>query len=327
MNGRDPEVWFDFAVQAVGYYPELVATLRELGADETSYAQCGMLMVAATDDEVSAFQATRQHILDRQAQRGAPSADDLHPVTPAEARALFPPLTHVKGALYYRLAARVDGRQMAQALQRAANAQGLNTLYGSVDALATAGDRVTGVRVGPDTLTAGAVIVAGGAWSPALGEPLGVRIPVTPQRGQIAHLAMPGEPTGDWPIVGAFHGHYIVPWPDGRVAVGATRETGSGFRPETSAAGVREVLDEALRVAPGLAAAQLIEMRVGLRPLPPDGLPVLGAIPGWTGLLVATGHGPTGLQLGPFSGKIVADMAQGKPSPADIGAFGIDRFG
>jgi len=326
MNGRDPDAWFEFAVQAVGYYPELVARLHEIGAGETSYAQCGMLLVAATDDETPAFEDVRRHILARQAKRGAPSTADLHPVDPDEARALFPPLTKVKGALYYRLAARVDGRQITQALHRAANEQGLHTLYGSVDALATQGDQVIGVRVGPDTLAAGAVIVAGGAWSPALGEPLGVRIPVAPQRGQIAHLALPGEPTGDWSIVGAFHGHYIVPWPDGRVAVGATRETGSGFRTETSAAGVREVLDEALRVAPGLATAQLSEMRVGLRPLPPDGLPVLGSVPGWAGLLLATGHGPTGLQLGPFSGRVVAELAQGNPSPADISAFGIDRF-
>jgi D-amino-acid dehydrogenase len=286
-----------------------------------------MLLVAATDDEALSFAEAQAAILARQAARGAPSTIDLHPVSPAEAQALFPPLANVVGALYDRCAARVDGRLLTQALQRAANGQGLYMLYGSVDALATQGSRVTGVRVGPDTLAANAVIVAGGAWSPALGEPLGLRIPVEPQRGQIAHLLLPNVPTGDWPIVGAFRGHYIVPWADGRVAVGATRETGSGFQAETSAAGVREVLSEALRVAPGLASAQLGEVRVGLRPLPPDGLPVLGLVPGWDGLLLATGHGPTGLQLGPFSGRIVAELAQGKPPAADISAFSIARFG
>ena len=266
LNGRDPDAWVEFAVQAVGYYPELVARLSDMGAGETSYARCGMLLVAATDDEIAGFEDIQQHVLARQAERGEPSTSDLHPVTPAEARELFPPLTDVHGALYHRLAARVDGRQIAQALLHAANEQGLHTLYGSVDALTTAGERVTGVRVGPDALSAGAVIIAGGAWSAALGDPLGVRIPVAPQRGQIAHLSLPGKPTGDWPIVNAFHGHYIVPWPDERVAVGATRETDAGFNPVTSAVGVREVLDEALRVAPGLATAQLGEVRVGLRP-------------------------------------------------------------
>ncbi len=86
-------------------------------------------------------------------------------------------------------------------------------------------------------------------------------------------------------MVSGFHDHYLVAWPGGRVAVGATRETGSGFDPRSTAAGVREVLDEALRLAPGLAAATLLEVRVGLRPLAADGLPILGPVPGCAGLV------------------------------------------
>ena len=52
----------------------------------------------------------------------------------------------------------------------------------------------------------------------------------------------------------AFRGHYIVPWPD-RVVAGATRETDVGREPRLTAGGVKTVLDEALRVAPGLEAA------------------------------------------------------------------------
>jgi D-amino-acid dehydrogenase len=154
-----------------------------------------------------------------------------------------------------------------------------------------------------------------------------VRIAVEPQRGQIAHLELTGEQTGEWPIVSAFHGHYLVPWPDGRVAAGATRETGSGFEVTTTAIGIREVLDEALRVAPGLAKAKLLEMRIGLRPYTKDRLPVLGEVPGIDGVLVAAGHGPTGLQLGPLSGKIMAEMALGQKAQVDLSAFSITRFG
>jgi D-amino-acid dehydrogenase len=85
-------------------------------------------------------------------------------------------------------------------------------------------------------------VVAAGAWSKDLGRPLGIAIPVEPQRGQIIHLGLPGVDTSSWPIVLAFRGHYMVPWEDGRVAVGATRETGSGFRAHTTAAGIVEVL-------------------------------------------------------------------------------------
>jgi D-amino-acid dehydrogenase len=117
-----------------------------------------------------------------------------------------------------------------------------------------------------------------------------------------------------------------VPWPDHRVVVGATRETGSGFHPYTTAAGVREVLSEALRVAPGLAAADIRDIRVGLRPYSADTMPVLGPVPGVHGIVLATGHGPTGLTLGPYSGKVVADVILGTQPTVDISAFYVTRF-
>ena len=68
------------------------------------------------------------------------------------------------------------------------------------------------------------------------------------------------------------------------------------------------------------------EIRVGLRPLCRDSLPIIGAVPGVSGLFVATGHGASGLQLGPYSGMITADLALGGKAPKEAGAFNPDRF-
>jgi D-amino-acid dehydrogenase len=89
---------------------------------------------------------------------------------------------------------------------------------------------------------------------------------------------------------------------------------------------MQEVLAEAVRVAPGLAKAAFREIRVGLRPFTQDGMPVLGRVPGVENVLLATGHGPTGLQLGPYSGKLMAEMALGKLPSEDISAFDVARF-
>ncbi|MFL5805614.1 MAG: NAD(P)/FAD-dependent oxidoreductase [Roseiflexaceae bacterium] len=325
-NSRDPAAWFAFATAAVGYYPALIERLRAEQAGETGYAVCGQLIVAVSDDEAEPFAEARRHVLDRQRERGQPATEDLHEISPEDARTLFPPLAPTLGALYFRNAARVDGRLLAQALRRAAVGRGLSIRRGGVERLAIEGGAVVGVVADGEILAAGAVVIAGGAWSRGFGAQLGVQIPIEPQRGQIIHLGLPGADTGGWPIVMAFRGHYIVAWPDSRVAAGATRETGAGFAPIATAAGVHEVLGEALRVAPGLAGAELREVRVGLRPRTPDSLPVLGAVPGVRGVYLATGHGPTGLQLGPYSGKLVADMVLGKPSETDIGAFDVMRF-
>jgi len=99
--------------------------------------------------------------------------------------------------------------------------------------------------------------------------------------------------------------------------VGATREDDTGFAPVLTAAGQREVLSDALSVAPGLGAARVIEWRVGLRPIAARGYPYLGSMPGRERVFVATGHGATGLTWGPWSGAAVADLALGTISGAD----------
>ena len=89
---------------------------------------------------------------------------------------------------------------------------------------------------------------------------------------------------------------------------------------------MREVLDEALRVAPGLANAEIRDIRVGLRPYTSDTMPVLGPVPGVQRILLATGHGPTGLTLGPYSGRLIAEMMMGQAPAQDISAFHLSRF-
>jgi D-amino-acid dehydrogenase len=326
-NSRDPEAWFQLAAAAVAYYPALIDRLRDEQAGDTGYARCGQLVVAVSDDEVEPFERARRIVFERQRQRGTPTPADLHEVSATEARELFPPLAPVRGAIYSRVAARVDGRLLNRALRSAAEARGLVVRAGSVERLVREGDRVTGLVAGGETINAGAVAIAGGAWSEAFGRQLGVTIEVAPQRGQIIHLGLPGMDTSRWPMISAFHHHYMVAWPDSRVVAGATRETGSGFAPHTTAAGVREVLGEALRVAPGLAGAEVREIRVGLRPFTSDTLPVLGPVPGVRGAFLVTGHGPTGLTLGAYSGKLVAAQMLGKTPETDLSPFSVARFG
>jgi D-amino-acid dehydrogenase len=325
-NSRDPETWFRLAVEAAEYYPGLVDRLQGEQGGDTGYAQCGKLVVAVSEDEVEPFSRARTIIFERRDRRARPAPGDLHEVTASEARALFPPLAPVLGAIYSRTAARVDGRLLNRALRTAAEGRGLVLRTGRVERLVREGDTVAGVVVDGATVLAGAVAIAGGAWSETFGVQLGVTIPVAPQRGQIIHLGLPGADTSRWPMVSAFHHHYMVAWPDSRVVAGATRETGSGFVPHTTAAGVREVLGEALRVAPGLAPAEVREIRVGLRPLTPDTLPVLGPVPGVSGVFLVTGHGPTGLTLGAYSGKLVAAQMLEQAPGTDLGPFSVARF-
>src|SRR5699024_11518555 len=98
--------------------------------------------------------------------------------------------------------------------------------------------------------------------------------------------------------------HYITPFDGGRIVAGATREDGVGFDVRATAAGTKRVLDDALRIAPGLAEATVLETRVGGRPMATreGALPYAGAAPGADGLWLASGLGAGGLPVGPLTG-------------------------
>jgi D-amino-acid dehydrogenase len=321
-NAHDPDPIERCEARAAAYYPVLIEHLGADDAGDTGYAACGSLTVAIDDAERAHLREIMAGVRRWRAAKDHGYAE----IGPDEAKALFPPLGPVRSAIHCGRGARVDGRLLAGALLCAAAQRGLEVRRAAVDDLIVEHGVVAGVRSAGERIACGHVVIAAGAWSQELGARLGIEIPVAPQRGQIVHLGLRGTDTGAWPIVLAFRGHYIVPWADGRLAVGATRETGSGFAAHPTAAGLIEVLTEALRVAPGLAGAEIREIRVGLRPATRDGLPILGPVPGIPNLLLATGHGSIGLQLGPYSGKVVAGMIAGGAAETEIAPFSLARF-
>ena len=328
---RDLPAFLTLATPAVRFYPELVAQLAADGEPETGYETCGALFVATTAAEADRLPEVFRAYQERQA-AGVPNLGEVRRLSGREARELFPPLAEHPGAIHVPLAARVDGRLLRDALRRAAERRGVRVVHGSA-VPDVAGGAVHGVRVeggdgaAGEHLATDALVVAAGAWSGELGHTLGVRLPVAPQRGQILHLDMPGAETGAWPILLGFHSHYLLAFRPHRVVAGASRETGSGFDVRLTAGGTHEVLTRALHIAPGLAGATVAEWRIGLRPASPDGLPILGPLPGLNNAYVATGFGPSGLQLGPWSGAVAADLVMGGATPVDLAPFGVGRFG
>jgi D-amino-acid dehydrogenase len=322
---KSPAAFFPLAFQAVAYYENLLALLAEDGQTDTSYETVGLLHVATSEEEAARLPILLRLFEERRA-AGVQNIGELRQLTGQEARALFPALGNIHGAIYSADSARLNGRQMRDALRAAAQARGVRIVVTEHEAtLIRKGERVTQVNADEQTFTAGAVVIAAGAWSGRLAETLGLKLPVYPQRGQIMHLQGP-EGASRWPIVVGFHSHYILTFPGGRVVAGATREHDAGFNVCETAGGVHEVLSEALRVAPGLADTGVLEVRIGLRPATPDGLPVLGQVPGLANAFLVTGHGPSGLQLGPYSGALIADLLQGHKPPLDLSPFAAERF-
>ncbi len=321
------EAQFNFTVEAAEYYPQLMEQLGEKQDSSTIYSANGIIFAAVSEDELERFEKARKEISKRLEQRGLSSESELRLLSANEARELFPTLAETKAAMLCPPAAQVDGRELSQALYQAAEQQGLSVKSCGVEKLIIEDHAVKGVVANGDTFKADKVAIAGGAWSRQFEEQCGVQIPVEPERGQIIHLNVPNVKTANRPIISTFrHGYYIMAWPDNRIVVGATREKGLGFNSHSTVAGIHEVLGDALRVAPGLSDASLREVRVGLRPVPVDEAPILGSVPNINNLYLATGLGHSGLSVGPYVGKVAADMILGKELETDIAPFNVQRF-
>lgn len=325
-SSRSGDAWFRVALRAGEYYSELNDLLREDGQPDTGYTVRGLLVTANDESELPFFTEQRNRIFERLASHGGAESFGVHDVTANEARAALPVLGEVTGAVFHERAAQVDGRLLTNAMRQGAIRHGARYVDASVDEIIVEGGTAKGIRVQDEVHSADVVVLAAGAWSRSFAKSLNFDIPVHPQRGQIVHLNVPDTRTGDWAILVNMRHYYYVPWGDNRIVFGATRETGSGFKPFTSVAGIQEVMNEIMRVTPGLAEASLKEIRVGLRPLSDDLLPLLGPAPEVSNVYFATGHGAGGLQLGPYSGKLVADMIQGRQPEVDISDYSPSRF-
>jgi D-amino-acid dehydrogenase len=323
VSRTPPGPWYALASNAVDFYQVLLECLTQDGEPDAGYRTVGGLFVATNDDERARLQDMRATI-EARARDGMGNVGDVSVLEPDEVERLFPPIAPGTHAVHVSDGARMNGRQLRQAIIRAARRHGAEVRHAEAVVRIERG-AVRGVESDGDRIPCDRVILASGAWPPRTSDPLESRWPVSPQRGQIAHLDLPGATTAAWPFVVGFHTHYLLAFPQRRVVAGATREDGAGFDHRTTAEGLHEVLREALRVAPGLAEGTVLGVRVGTRPMSPDGLPILGPF-GAEGMFLADGLGPSGLMMGPLAGALVADMVLGREPDPNLEACRPDRF-
>jgi D-amino-acid dehydrogenase len=293
--------FYELQASGAAHYPSLLARLAELGFTDVGYRRTGALVVNESTEVLDTVEA-------RVRQRATAAADvgAISRVDADRARELWPPLATDLSGLHISGGARVDGRLLCAALIEAVRRLGGVVVQGTATLEVSATSRV--VSCSDAQIAAGAIVIAGGAWTTELAESLDVPLGLEPQRGQISHLHLAGPDTSAWPSLSPQSDHYMVAFDGGRIVVGATRETGSGFDPRVTAQGQRHVLDNALGLSPGLAAATLLETRVGLRPMSTDGLPIIGNIGQLAGMHVATGFGPVGLTIGPYAGDQLGQL-------------------
>ncbi|HYH67166.1 MAG TPA: FAD-dependent oxidoreductase [Urbifossiella sp.] len=299
------------ALGSVGM-PRLAEELREYTGIDTGYRRCGGIEFLHPHD---------RDVVELWEAEGFP----FERLTRARRNAIAPAAAGFSGEPYLLpTCAQVRNPWHVRALIAACERVGVRLRPDTpVDGWIYSGKRVTGVRLmNGETVSAGTCVLAAGAWSEFLLEPLGQRPGVHPVRGQIILFRQPTPGIEHVLMTGK---RYFVPRADGRVLVGSTEEPEAGFEKWTTAGGIAELLAFATKLIPGWADAEVEATWAGLRPGSADGLPYLGPVPGWDGVVVATGHFRAGVQLSVGTARVLVELLTGKAPCVPLAAFALDR--
>lgn len=229
----------------------------------------------------------------------------------------------IEGAAYLEDVAEVDSYGYSLALVQAAEKYGAEIRYGQFTGLKSRGNRVTAVQLASGEITCDFAVLAMGPWTGTASSTLGISIPVGPQKGETLRIKAPGPPfTG---LLAWNNNYNTTTRHDGLVYHGATHKD-AGFNEETTAEGRDELLNNLITMVPSLTEAEVVLQTACLRPLSTDGLPIIGEVPGWSGVYIASGHWKKGILLSPITGSVIAELITKGNTSTQIEPFGLSRF-
>ena len=189
-----------------------------------------------------------------------------------------------------------------------------------------AGEKLRAVTTTQGDVQADAAVLAAGAHSKQLASLVGDTVPLETERGYHLMLrdpeVMPRVPTTD------AEAKFVATPMDGGLRFAGTVEL-AGLHASPNWARAEQLLQLGRKLYPGLAATHpqdRIKLWMGHRPGMPDSLPVLGPSRRSRDVFHAFGHGHVGMTGGPYTGKVIADLVAGRPSPVDLSPFRPDRF-
>lgn len=305
------------ALAALGY-PSL-RLVEELAASRPALivGRAGLLLAAAAPGAIEDHLAMLAPLRDRG--HDVPNAV----LSPAELRLLEPALSaSVEAGVLLRDHLQVDPSTLLAELAADSAAAGVRIEEGiDVLELIVSGRRVVELRTTSGRRAIDRIVLAAGAWTAPLARTAGVSLPIVGGKGysfDVEPKTMLARPVL---LADAHVG--LAPLRDGRLRIAGTMEL-SGLnlrldrsRIEAIAAGAARALGPWRQAGAPWA---------GLRPITPDGLPVIGQLPEVTNAYVASGYGMLGLTLAPAAGELLAGAIAGAPPSADLRPFDPVRF-
>jgi D-amino-acid dehydrogenase len=308
-------------VRLAEYSRDCLIALREATGISYDHRALGTLQLFRTQKQLDAA-ASDIAVLQRY---GVP----YQVLDPAGCVGVEPALAHVRekfvGALRLPGDETGDCFKFTQQLAAMAEQAGVSFKYGvNIQRLLTDGHKITGVKTAQGELQADAYVLALGSYSPLLLRDLGIHIPVYPIKGYSITVPIhDAEYAPESTIMDETYKVAITRLGD-RIRVGGTAEI-AGYDLALRKAR-RETLEHSVcDLFPLGGDVAKAEFWCGLRPMTPDGTPVVGPTP-YRNLFLNTGHGTLGWTMACGSGRLLADLVAGRKPEIDVEGLFMDRY-
>ena len=211
------------------------------------------------------------------------------------------------------------------AIAEAATRLGADFRFGvTIEGLETTGGEITGVRTDAGTLTADRYVLALGSYSTKMLAPIGIRVPVYPVKGFSITVPITDPdmaPTST--IMDETHKVAVTRLGD-RIRVGGTAQL-SGFNLDLEAGRRRTLEFVVTDLFPKGGDVSRATFWTGLRPMTPDGTPILGGTK-YGNLYLSTGHGTLGWTMAAGTGRVMADLIGGATPEISLEGLTVDRY-
>ncbi|MFE0754283.1 D-amino acid dehydrogenase [Inquilinus sp. NPDC058860] len=219
-----------------------------------------------------------------------------------------------------------DCFKFTNSLAKLASGLGVTFRWGArIAGLTTDGNRIGGVALeGGETLRADGYVLALGSWSPLLLKPLGIEIPVYPVKGY--SITVPVTEAAGAPVSTVMDETYKVAITrlGDRIRVGGTAEL-AGYSSRLWDARRRTLEHSVTDLFPQGGDVGRASFWTGMRPMTPDGTPVVGRTP-YGNLFLNTGHGTLGWTMACGSGRVMSDIVSGRRAEIDLEGLAMDRY-
>ena len=311
FSKRRNKAWYKMARLGADFYVDLLADLEKTGQKVDFYQRSGVFLLKKDDSKLEEL-----YDLALQRRDESPLIGELAILDQAAASSLFPGLKGFERLLYASGGARVDGQLLVGRLLEASQVKVVKKEVSLTPLL-------SGYQI--DNQMFDQVILSTGAWLGHILEPLGYEVDVRPQKGQLRDYQVEQD-MGAYPVVMPEGEWDLIPFPGGKLSLGATHENDMRFDLTVDKNLLQQMAEAASPFYPSLKDTMISGERVGIRAYTSDFSPFFGQVPNLSGVYTASGLGSSGLTTGPIIGYHLAQMLQGRSGVLDPADYPTERY-